>query len=96
MKDGRVKLEENELRVGNFFVKREKEHLKITDLNGVFSFRAHAKCAVGIWLDNMWIRARRENDASARYRRLTAWMRANGIDVEAVAGGVADAKKTKN
>lgn len=66
MSDGRVKLEENEVRVGDFFVKRERFHLKITDLNGVFSFRAYCKTAVGMWLDKMWERVAIRDDSSAR------------------------------
>ena len=56
-KTGKVKLEANEVRVGNFFVKCEEEHIKLTDLNGVFSFRAHRNVPIGIWLENIWSRA---------------------------------------
>ena len=56
-KTGKVKLESDEVRVGNFFVKREDDHMKIQDLNGVFSFRASRRIAVGIWLENIWSRA---------------------------------------
>lgn len=65
MADGRVKLEVDEVRVGDFFVKRERLHLKITDLNGVFTFRADARSAAGAWLNKMWERALM-NDASAK------------------------------
>ena len=58
-KKGIVKLEKDEVRVGNFFVKREEEHIKIVDLNGVFSFRANRRMAIGIWLENTWLRAMR-------------------------------------
>lgn len=50
-------MERDEVRVGNFFVKREDDHMKITDLNGVFSFRAMRTIPVGIWLENIWARA---------------------------------------
>lgn len=50
-------MEKDEVRVGNFFVKREEEHIKIVDLNGVFSFRANRRMAIGIWLENIWARA---------------------------------------
>ena len=56
-KDGTVKLEKEEIRVGNFFVRREENHMKLTDLNGVFSFRASRMIPVGIWLENIWARA---------------------------------------
>ena len=53
----KVKLDANEVRVGNFFVKREAEHIKLFDLNGVFMFRAHRRMAIGIWLENLWAMA---------------------------------------
>lgn len=56
-KKGIVKLEKDEVRVGNFFVKREDDHMKIADLNDVFSFRANRRMAIGIWLENTWYRA---------------------------------------
>ena len=62
-KTGKVKLEPDEIRVGNFFVKRENSHIKIQDLNGVFSFRANRRMAVGIWLENMWDAARTDEGA---------------------------------
>ena len=62
-KTGTVKLEPDEIRVGNFFVKRERYHIKIQDLNGVFSFRANRRMAVGIWLENMWDAARTDEGA---------------------------------
>lgn len=61
-KKGIVKLEKDEVRVGNFFVKREDDHIKISDLNDVFSFRASRKMAIGIWLENTWLRAMRGED----------------------------------
>lgn len=50
-----IKLEDGEIRIGNFFIKEEPktEHIKITDLNGVFSFRVWTRIPVGIWLKNM-------------------------------------------
>ncbi len=56
-KNGKVKLEKDEIRVGNFFVKREDDHMKISDLNDVLSFRANRRMAVGIWMENIWARA---------------------------------------
>ena len=51
----KVKLEDGEIRIGNFFIREEPktEHIKITDLNGVFSFRVWTRIPVGIWLKNM-------------------------------------------
>jgi len=62
-KTGKVKLEPDEIRVGNFFVKREDSHIKVQDLNGVFSFRANRRMAIGIWLENMWDAARTDENA---------------------------------
>ena len=63
-KTGSVKLEPLEIRVGNFFVKLEDHHVKIQDLNSVFSFRANRRMAIGIWLENMWGRARMEDESA--------------------------------
>ena len=53
-KNGNVKLEKGEIRIGNFFVKREAEHIRLSDLNGVFTHRVLRRIPLGIWLDNMW------------------------------------------
>ena len=50
IKNGKVKLEAGEIRLGNFFIKEEKEHLKVTDLNAVFSFRINKGIPVGLFL----------------------------------------------
>lgn len=63
-KDGTAKLERDEIRIGNFFVKRENEHMKIEDLNGVFSFRAYNRIPIGIWLENIWERAKKGESVS--------------------------------
>lgn len=62
-KTGKVKLEPDEIRVGNFFVKREESHIKIQDLNGVFSFRANRRMPIGIWLENLCDAARTDEGA---------------------------------
>lgn len=50
-----IKLEQGEIRVGNFFIKRELRtgHIKIQDLNSVFSFRVFVRMPIGVWLDNI-------------------------------------------
>ena len=74
-KTGKVKLEQNEVRVGNFFVKCEDDHLKIQDLNGVFSFRASRRVAIGIWLENVWSRAMNgDGDALSTLKTYVATM----------------------
>jgi len=52
-KNGKVKLEKGEVRIGNYFVKAEPEFIKIQDLNCVFTHRIGKKTAVGIWVTNM-------------------------------------------
>lgn len=63
-KTGKVKMDANELRVGNFFIKCESQHMKMQDLNGVFTHRVHRRMPIGIWLENMWSRAMKD-DAGA-------------------------------
>lgn len=53
-KDGKVKLEKGEVRIGNFFVKLENDHIKIQDLNSCFTFRVWTRLPIGIWLSNMY------------------------------------------
>lgn len=53
-KNGTIKLEQNEVRAGNFFFKRDGDEMKITDLNGVFRFSAVRNMPIGIWLENVW------------------------------------------
>lgn len=52
-KNGTVKLESGEVRIGNFFVKDEGTHIRLQDLNSVFSHRVDKRMPVGIWLANM-------------------------------------------
>ena len=52
-KKGTVKLEKGEVRIGNFFVKDEENHIKLQDLNGVFSHRIDKRMVIGIWIANM-------------------------------------------
>lgn len=44
------KLEKGEIRIGNFFIKEESEHIKVTDLNAVFSFRVRKGIPVGMFI----------------------------------------------
>lgn len=56
-KTGKVRLDANEVRVGNFFVRRDENEMKLTDLNGVFHHSVHRRMPIGIWLENLWARA---------------------------------------
>lgn len=50
IKNGKVKLDPNEKRVGNFVIKDESEHVKVMDLGGVFTHRASKRTPVGLFL----------------------------------------------
>lgn len=54
-KDGKVKLEKGEVRIGNFFIKDEgeNEHIRAVDLNSCFTVRVDKNMPLGIWLDNV-------------------------------------------
>lgn len=54
-KNGNIKLEKGEVRIGNFFVRDEgeNEHIRLTDLNSCFTIRVSKKMPLGIWLDNI-------------------------------------------
>jgi len=75
-KKGNVKLEADEVRVGNFFVKREDEHIKIQDINAIFSHRVNRRMPIGVWLENMWERAHHggDGDRDAATRTLHAYI----------------------
>lgn len=54
-KEGKIRLEKGEIRIGNFFVRDEgeNEHIRLTDLNSCFTLRVWKRMPLGIWLDNM-------------------------------------------
>ena len=54
-KDGKVRLEKGEIRVGNFFVRDEGDngHISVTDLNSCFKIRIIKRMPLGIWLGNI-------------------------------------------
>ena len=65
-KTGKIRLEANEVRIGNnFFVKKEGEHIKLYDINGVFFHSAMRTMPIGIWLENQWARAMNGDDVQA-------------------------------
>lgn len=49
-KNGRIKLDPGEKRIGNFIVKEEKEHMKVMDIGQVFTHRAGRRTPVGMFL----------------------------------------------
>lgn len=50
IKNGKVKLDPNEKRVGNFVIKDESEHVKVMDIGGVFTHRASKRTPVGLFI----------------------------------------------
>lgn len=64
-KEGKIKLEKGEMRVGNFFIRDEgeNEHIRVTDLNSCFTIRVLKRMPLGIWLDNMMDMARADENA---------------------------------
>ena len=47
VKKGKVKLEKGDRRVGNFVYSREKAHVKLQDIGGLFSFRVGEQLLAG-------------------------------------------------
>ena len=56
-KTGKVRLDSNEVRVDNFFIRRDDSDMKISDLSGVFHHSVNRRMPIGIWLENVWARA---------------------------------------
>jgi hypothetical protein len=54
-KEGKVKLEKGEMRLGNFFIKEESEgqYIRVIDLNSCFSLRMATRMPLGIWFQNI-------------------------------------------
>lgn len=71
-KTGQVRLEQNETRIGNFFVKNEAEAIKIQDLNTLFWLRVSKRMPVGIWLDNM-LKLGADGETSVKTYIATLW-----------------------
>ena len=65
-KTGKVRLEQNEIRVGGFFIKRDDLQMKLTDLNGVFHHAVSRRMPIGIWLENIWARAYHGEEAAIK------------------------------
>lgn len=67
IKDGKIKLEKNDYRVGNFVLSIEKQHIKVQDLNQCFTLRFHKRMPVGIWLDSLIKRGDEGKDSLKTY-----------------------------
>ena len=66
-KDGKIKLEKGEIRVGNFFAKRESGHIRLTDIHGVFSVRFSTRIPAGAWLDALMKLGKERGDSLKAY-----------------------------
>lgn len=66
VQNGRAKLERGEIRVNNFFFKREAGHIKIADLNEIFTHRVSVRVPVGIWLNNIYEKARKGEETAKK------------------------------
>ena len=70
-KNGKVMLEKGEVRTGNYFIKEESEHVKIADLNSVFTFRIKKEIPIGQFV-LQGVAASKEDESSGR--GLENWM----------------------
>lgn len=50
VKRGRIKLQRGDVQVGNFIFHAEKDHYKLTDINGVFSVRVSGYATIGVMM----------------------------------------------
>ena len=66
-KDGKIKLEKGDIRVGNFVLSVEEQHIKVQDLNKYFTLRVHKRMPVGIWLDSLIRRGDEGKDSLKTY-----------------------------
>lgn len=65
-------MEEGELRVGNYFIKRESDYMKICDLSRVVIYSVSRRLPAGMWLEGVW--ARRQNGDEAAYKTLHTYV----------------------
>ena len=70
---GEVRLAKNERRIGNFLIKNEENHMKLTDLGGVMSFRALKRMPIGVWLYNLYQRKDNAADDTIKVFVSTIW-----------------------
>lgn len=66
-KNGKFKLEKGDIRVGNFVLSVEEQHIKVQDLNKFFTLRFHERMPVGIWLDGLIKRGDNGKDSLKTY-----------------------------
>ena len=54
LKDNKLRLDKNERRIGNFVVRNEERHIKVMDINQVFTHRADKRTPVGLFLEECY------------------------------------------
>ncbi len=54
IKDGKIKLDTNEKRVGNFVIKSDNEYVKICDINRRFIYSVSVSTAAGLFLKSAY------------------------------------------
>ncbi len=70
-KDNKVILSPAEKRVGNYIVKEEKAHMKVSDLGGLFTHRFAKSTAIGAFIYECYSRIGSDGDAG---RGLGNWI----------------------
>lgn len=75
-KDGRLKLSKDERQVGNFVVKNEENHFKISDINGSMTHRVSKELNIGRFLEEAW--KHKESNFLANYSALV-WVFSNTV-----------------
>lgn len=50
LKDNKLRLDKNERRIGNFVIRDEDHHIKVMDINQLFTHRASKQTPVGLFL----------------------------------------------
>lgn len=61
LKDGQIKLDAGEKRVGNFIIKEETAHIKIQDINGIVTHRVEKSMAIGQFLKVIYDKFERDD-----------------------------------
>lgn len=54
LKNNKLRLDKNEKRIGNFVVKSEENHMKVFDINSIFTHRAEKRTPVGQFLEQCY------------------------------------------
>ena len=91
---GKIKLDPNERRVGNFVLRDEESHVKVMDINQIFTHRASKRTPVGAFLKHAFddLADGQTHDGIARWLAVIFTVFSTIPDVEFLSG-VFDASK---